>query len=379
MNPSPSVGGLAISCKSPHTSDASPDTGRFQPSPSYTLEVRWSRHPVNLLSRDQLLCFFWFFFPFSCRFRFPVVLCVRPATLWCMTRRSWLAGRPTTPTSTALVLSVVQPFCLFSMWKLKTLDHRAGTNLSYIHHNMLPIWCLNVFIVKRDRVCAAQIWSMSHILLPQFYYFTCKDKPITSTMYINTQTKIFTTSSCRTVGRMLENSNSSSTSATLFFVQTQFLAVMPRMFLHTLTKNSFTPAIYFKISLFLPPGLLRRARLFQRRTFLTHLTVRLKHLPKTVPLLHPQLSHRSRRSVGLQETPPPLLRWRCHTWVLWFCGRSWRACWWMRETRPCPLPLLSTNTLSSSGTSCGISVDWICQVTCLVSFWPLSTGPERSR
>ncbi|XP_008310305.1 C-myc promoter-binding protein isoform X1 [Cynoglossus semilaevis] len=35
-------GGLAISCKSPHTSDASPDTGRFQPSPSYTLEVQIS-------------------------------------------------------------------------------------------------------------------------------------------------------------------------------------------------------------------------------------------------------------------------------------------------------------------------------------------------
>lgn len=37
-------GGLALPSKAPHTPDSSPDVSRFQPSPNYTIEVKYLLH-----------------------------------------------------------------------------------------------------------------------------------------------------------------------------------------------------------------------------------------------------------------------------------------------------------------------------------------------
>lgn len=56
----------------------------------------------------------------------PAVLAVRRATASCTTRRSWPAGRQTTPTWTPPVPSVETPSCPSSMWRSGTCEDPAG-------------------------------------------------------------------------------------------------------------------------------------------------------------------------------------------------------------------------------------------------------------
>lgn len=64
----------------------------------------------------------------------------------------------------------------------------------------------------------------------------------------------------------------------------------------------------------------------------------------------------------------------CPTWVLWCCGRSWRASWRTRASRLSPhLPLWTTIPLSS-GIWCGFSAGWSCPAACP----PLSLAPSTA-
>lgn len=119
-------GGLALPSKTPNTPDSSPDISRFQPSPTYTFEVNESYIYPNIYLNQLCECKFRIkrctvsSRPSRCRCFCPAAPSVRRATVWCMMKRSWQAGRQMTPTSTALARSAAQPSCLSSMWKSKT-------------------------------------------------------------------------------------------------------------------------------------------------------------------------------------------------------------------------------------------------------------------
>lgn len=50
VNISSNAGGLALTSKTPHTPDSSPDICRFQPSPSYAVEVCQSHKTTTVIT-----------------------------------------------------------------------------------------------------------------------------------------------------------------------------------------------------------------------------------------------------------------------------------------------------------------------------------------
>lgn len=69
----------------------------------------------------------------------------------------------------------------------------------------------------------------------------------------------------------------------------------------------------------------------------------------------------------------------CPTWVLWCCGRSWRASWRTRASRLSPHQPSWTTTPLSSGIWCGFSAGWSCPAACPPSSLAPSTATRTFR